>query len=170
MGPLKLFISHSSRLDDPKISDNQVQNPNLMLLLEIIAAIKQEYGNTVEIQVDIDPQGLPVGQDWEKRLNEWLAECHVDIILFSKTLWKIPTGSKKKRRFLAGSMITTTTPRKMAQLGSRKMAETVHSLRCATAPLKMIKTTCVRRIVTQAFRETASIPLVSVLPKTYPTR
>jgi hypothetical protein len=84
MGPLKLFISHSSRLDDPKISDDQVQNPNLKLLLEVIAAIKQEYGNKVEILVDKDPQGLPVGQDWEKRLNEWLAECHVAIILFSK--------------------------------------------------------------------------------------
>lgn len=83
--PLKLFISHSSRLDeDDEDSNDPQKNPNLKLLLDVIDDIKQTYGDTIEILVDKDKEGLPAGGDWEKRLNEWLAECHAAIILFSR--------------------------------------------------------------------------------------
>jgi len=101
MGALKLFISHSSRLDHPEISNDPAQNPNLKLLLEVIAAINQEYGSKVEILVDKDLQGLPVGQDLEKRLNEWLAECHVAFILFSKNALENSNWVKKEAAILS---------------------------------------------------------------------
>ncbi|MCK5667393.1 MAG: hypothetical protein KAI17_28090, partial [Thiotrichaceae bacterium] len=61
MGELKLFISHSSRLDEIEPSNDPAENPNLKLLLDVIALIKQEYGDTIEILVDKDEHGLPAG-------------------------------------------------------------------------------------------------------------
>jgi hypothetical protein len=102
MGALKLFISHSSRLDDESVDSNDPEkNPNLKLLLEVIAAIKQEYGNSIDILVDKDEHGLPAGHDWEKRLNEWLAECHVAIILFSKRAIENSNWVKKEATILS---------------------------------------------------------------------
>jgi len=83
MVALKLFISHSSRLDDESVdSSDPEKNSNLKLLLEVIEDIKLEYGESIDILVDKDEYKLPPGHDWEKRLNEWLAECHAAIILF----------------------------------------------------------------------------------------
>ena len=81
MSTLKLFVSHSSRLDD---IDHQHADDdhNWQLLANTCEKIRQHYGNRVEILVDKD--GLIPGEDWNHQLNLWLAECHVAIILFSK--------------------------------------------------------------------------------------
>ncbi len=71
MQKLKLFVSHSSGDDH-----------HLQLLKATCQAIRDAYGNRVEVLVDKD--GLMAGDDWNHRLNLWLAECHVAIILFSK--------------------------------------------------------------------------------------
>ncbi len=81
MSKLKLFISHSSRLDDID-HDHPVDDHNWQLLCDTCKAIRDHYGDRVEVLVDQD--GLIQGKDWEQRLNEWLAECNKAIILFSK--------------------------------------------------------------------------------------
>lgn len=101
MDALKLFISHSSRLDEIESSDNPAENPNLELLLDVIKLIKQEYSDSIEVLVDKDEHGLPAGHDWEKRLNEWLAECHAAIILFSKRARENSNWVKKEATILS---------------------------------------------------------------------
>jgi hypothetical protein len=101
MTALKLFISHSSRLDALENSNAPEQNPNLKLLLDVINDIKFEYGDYIEVLVDKDEQGLPAGHDWEKRLNEWLAECHAAIILFSERALKNSNWVKKEAAILS---------------------------------------------------------------------
>lgn len=101
MSALKLFISHSSRLDDHEGSNDPEENPNLKLLIDVINDIKQEYGNCVEVLVDKDENGLPAGIDWENRLNEWLAECHAAIILFSKRALENSNWVKKEATILS---------------------------------------------------------------------
>lgn len=101
MTAFKLFISHSSRLDDPEISNDPDQNPNLKLLLDVIQDIKKEYGDAIEILVDKDEKKLPAGHDWEKRLNEWLAECHAAVILFSKRAIETSNWVKKEATILS---------------------------------------------------------------------
>lgn len=81
MPALKLFISHSSRLDDVEHKYTR-EDRNWCLLEDTCAAIWQKYGDRVEVLVDKD--GLIPGEDWNHRLNLWLAECHVAIVLFSK--------------------------------------------------------------------------------------
>jgi hypothetical protein len=80
MEKLKLFISHSSRLDD----DNGAldSDENWALLKGVCDEIRsREFGVEVEVLVD---QFIGSGNDWEKYLNLWLAECHAAIILYSK--------------------------------------------------------------------------------------
>ncbi len=81
MPPLKLFVSHSSRLDDMEHSYGQ-DDRNWQLLKTTCQAIRGKYGERVKVLVDID--GLKPSDDWNHCLNLWLAECHVAIILFSK--------------------------------------------------------------------------------------
>ncbi len=81
MSKLKLFISHSSRLDDID-HDHPDDDYNWRLLRNTCKAIRDYYGDRVEVLVDQD--GLIPGKDWEQRLNEWLAECNKAIILFSR--------------------------------------------------------------------------------------
>jgi len=81
MSALKLFISHSSRLDDVEHKYTS-QDHNWCLLEETCKAIRRKYGDRAEVLVDKD--GLVPGDDWNHRLNLWLAECHVAIILFSR--------------------------------------------------------------------------------------
>lgn len=102
MTAFKLFISHSSRLDEEsEDSNNPDKNPNLKLLLDVIKDIKLEYGDAVDVLVDKDKQGIPAGQDWEKRLNEWLAECHAAIILFSRRALENSNWVKKEAAILS---------------------------------------------------------------------
>lgn len=81
MAALKLFISHSSRLRPADAGDDQAQR-NWQLLQATCKALKGAYQENIEILVD--HAGLHPGDDWEHRLNEWLAECHAAIILFSR--------------------------------------------------------------------------------------
>ena len=81
MPPLKLFVSHSSRLDDMEHFYGQ-DDRNWQLLQATCRAISDKYGERVKVLVDID--GLKPSDDWNHHLNLWLAECHVAIILFSK--------------------------------------------------------------------------------------
>lgn len=97
---LKLFISHSSRLDDMN-SDLPV-NHNWQLLEETCRLLKVSYRDDIEILVDQDSEeGLYPGCDWEKRLNEWLAECHVAIILFSERARTTSNWVKKEATILS---------------------------------------------------------------------
>jgi len=81
MSKLKLFISHSSRLDDIEHPHDDDQR-NWELLQETRTAIKNRYGHRVEVLVD--KYNLTPGEDWDRELNLWMAECHMAIILFSK--------------------------------------------------------------------------------------
>lgn len=80
MAALKIFISHSSRL-----RPGEASNPQALANWQQLRATCQElvkvYGDRIEIVVDYD--GLLPGDDWERCLNQWLAECHAAIILFS---------------------------------------------------------------------------------------
>lgn len=82
MSKLKLFVSHSSRLDD--IDHNYADiDHNWCLLKETCEQIRHYYGED-RVEVLVDKNGLIPGNDWEYHLNTWLAECHVAIILCSK--------------------------------------------------------------------------------------
>ena len=81
MSKLKLFVSHSSRLDDVDDHGLPLQH-NWQLLADTCNAIRARYDERVEVLVD--KQGLLPAQKWNHELNLWLAECHVAIILFSK--------------------------------------------------------------------------------------
>ena len=81
MGKLKLFISHSSRLDDVPHKYTSADH-NWKLLEDTCSAIKAKYGDRIDVLVDRD--GLVPGEDWNHQLNLWLSECHVALILFSK--------------------------------------------------------------------------------------
>jgi hypothetical protein len=80
MAALKIFISHSSRPRAGEKGDPAAQQ-NWQLLQDTCKEIKAVYGDRIDILVDY--QGLHAGNDWELRLNQWLAECHAAIILFS---------------------------------------------------------------------------------------
>ncbi len=83
MSALKLFISHSSRLDDVEAQSTPALDRNWRLLDDTCKAIRKKYGDRVAVLVDKD--GLIPGEDWNHQLNLWLAECRVAvIILFSK--------------------------------------------------------------------------------------
>ena len=81
MPALKLFVSHSSRLDDVPHKWTRADR-NWCLLDDTCKAIRNHYGDRLDVLVDKD--GLVPGDQWNHRLNLWLAECHVAIILVSK--------------------------------------------------------------------------------------
>jgi len=70
MAALKLFISHSSRLDDVDAGGLPLQH-NWDLLKATCDKLKAHYGDRIEILIDLD---LQTGDTWDRRLNEWLAE------------------------------------------------------------------------------------------------
>lgn len=79
--PLKLFVSHSSRLRDDETSDAQAQ-ANWQLLLDLPGQIEQVYGSQVEVLVDHD--ALRAGDDWETVLHGLLWDCDAALIVFSR--------------------------------------------------------------------------------------
>lgn len=97
MAKLKLFISHSSRLDDLD-DDGRPSRRNWVLLEKTCEALRDYYGDRIEILVD--QEGLMPSCDWEQYLNEWLAECHVAIILFSKRAAHLSNWVKKEATIL----------------------------------------------------------------------
>lgn len=98
MSALKLFISHSSRLDDMPAETHPEKDP-WELLDECCSAVRSKYGNLVEILVD--NQGLRPAEDWNRELNVWLAECHVAIILFSRRAIEKSEWVRKEAAVLA---------------------------------------------------------------------
>ena len=80
MAARKIFISHSSRLRPGEESNAQAL-AHWQQLREICQELVKVYGDKIDIVVDYD--GLRPGDDWERCLNQWLAECHAAIILFS---------------------------------------------------------------------------------------
>lgn len=96
MAALKLFISHSSRLDD--INGAQDKDENWELLRELCDTIKAKDLD-VEVEVLVD-QFIGTGTDWEKHLNLWLAECHAAIILYSKRALQQSDWVKKEATIL----------------------------------------------------------------------
>lgn len=100
MSSLKLFVSHSSRLDDVA-QDQFDEDHNWNLLSGTCEKLKQVYGDRIEILVDQDERGLYSSCDWEQRLNEWLAECHAAVILFSKRAHETSDWVKKEATILS---------------------------------------------------------------------
>ncbi|HRD90187.1 MAG TPA: toll/interleukin-1 receptor domain-containing protein [Accumulibacter sp.] len=98
MAALKLFISHSSRLRPVDADDDQARQ-NWQLLQNVCKVLKTEYDDRIEILVDYE--GLHPGDDWERRLNEWLAECHAAIILFSRRAIDESNWVKKEAAILS---------------------------------------------------------------------
>ncbi|MEJ1379017.1 MAG: toll/interleukin-1 receptor domain-containing protein [Candidatus Sedimenticola sp. (ex Thyasira tokunagai)] len=87
MSALKLFISHSSRLDDCE-QDQQDPDHNWALLRDTCEKLKEKYADQIEVLVDQDPNLLHPGSDWDRNINLWLTECHVAVILFSQPALK----------------------------------------------------------------------------------
>ncbi len=81
MPALRLFVSHSSRLDDVEHKYGY-DDANWCLLRETCDCLKAHYGPAIRILVDRD--GLIPGDDWNHELNLWLAECQAAIILVSR--------------------------------------------------------------------------------------
>lgn len=98
MAALKLFISHSSLLRPNSAADVEAQ-ANWQLLQDTCQALKAEYGDKIDILVDYE--GLHPGDDWERRLNEWLSECHAAIILFSRRAIDESNWVKKEAAILS---------------------------------------------------------------------
>ncbi len=96
MAILKLFISHSSRLDD--VNGAQDTEENWKLLKQVCDEIKSR---NLELEIDIlVDQSIGSGKDWEKQLNLWLAECHAAIILYSKRALEQSDWVKKEATIL----------------------------------------------------------------------
>jgi hypothetical protein len=95
---LKLFVSHSSRLDEVDGNGLSLEH-NWRLLRETCAAIEEKYGDQVKILVDY--AGLTPGEDWNHRLNLWLAECGAAIILFSQRALKQSRWVEKEATILS---------------------------------------------------------------------
>jgi hypothetical protein len=72
---LKLFVSHSTQTD---VSKQQLQT---------ICNKLQANDNRCYVLVDKSGDIYP-SSDWEKRLDEWLAECHAAVILVTKAALK----------------------------------------------------------------------------------
>lgn len=84
----KLFISHSSKTPD-----------NLTLLQELCGALgKNDAGFVVLVD---QGGGIPAGADWDLYLNEWMAECHAAVILFSKAALYRSDWVKKEAAILS---------------------------------------------------------------------
>lgn len=98
MPALKLFISHSCRLRPADVDDDEA-TANWQLLQATCTELATAYGDRVEILVDYD--GLQPSDDWERRLNEWLAECHAAIILFSRRAIEGSNWVKKEAAILS---------------------------------------------------------------------
>lgn len=64
----KLFVSHSSKTEE-----------NLTLLKSVCVKLR-EKGFTVFV----DKDGFYAGADWDLHINQWMAQCHAAVILFSK--------------------------------------------------------------------------------------
>ncbi len=81
MPALRLFVSHSSRLDDVprRYTDDDA---NWCLLRATCDGLQARYGDAIRILVDRD--GLIPGDDWNLELNLWLAECQAAVILVSR--------------------------------------------------------------------------------------
>jgi TIR domain-containing protein len=82
MPALKLFISHSSILDEID-GDGRPLARNWDLLANVCARLRDHYGND-KIKILVDVEGLLPASDWRARLNDWLGDCDAAIILFSK--------------------------------------------------------------------------------------
>lgn len=82
----KLFVSHSSKTAE-----------NLVLLQGVCAGLKQKG---FEVLVDRDGQ-LYAGLDWDLRINEWMAECHAAVILFSQAALHDSDWIKKEAAILS---------------------------------------------------------------------
>jgi hypothetical protein len=75
MSTLKLFISHSSKTDASR------------KLLRSVCKSLQSNGKDWKVLVDSGGD-IHAGEDWEKRLDEWLAECHAAVILINEAALK----------------------------------------------------------------------------------
>jgi hypothetical protein len=67
----KLFVSHSSKTAD-----------HIALLKAVCAGI--DLPGTGYRSLWDQSGAITPGSDWDRRLNEWMAECHAAVILFSK--------------------------------------------------------------------------------------
>ncbi|RKT46633.1 TIR domain-containing protein [Thiocapsa rosea] len=84
----KLFVSHSSK------------TPENLALLEDVCALLGPSGAGFDVLVD-QGGGIPAGADWELKLNEWMAECHAAVILFSKAALHDSDWVKKEAAILS---------------------------------------------------------------------
>ncbi len=82
----KLFVSHSSKTPE-----------NLDLLHGVCVGLK-----TKGFEILVDRGGdLYAGVDWDLRINEWMAECHAAVILFSQAALHDSDWVKKEAAILS---------------------------------------------------------------------
>jgi hypothetical protein len=84
MPALKLFISHSSRLDDVA-HRHPDDDANWRLLREVCARLRVLPDVPIRLLMDRDDDGgLLPSDDWTRQLNLWLAECHAAVMLVTR--------------------------------------------------------------------------------------
>ena len=88
MAARKLFVSHSSK------------TPQNLALLKAACALLGPAGAGFHVLVDQGGE-IPAGADWELKLNEWMAECHAAVILFSKAALHDSDWVKKEAAILS---------------------------------------------------------------------
>jgi hypothetical protein len=93
MAQRRLFVSHSSRTPE-----------DLHRLKDLCTLLKQAgYYILVDKNADHGNQEAEIypGDDWELRINEWLAECDAAVILFNTTAIKKSDWVKKEATILS---------------------------------------------------------------------
>lgn len=84
MPALKLFLSHSSRLDDIE-HRHPDDDANWRLLQQVCDGLRTLPGVPIRLLMDRDEGGgLLPSDDWARQLNLWLAECHAAVMLVTK--------------------------------------------------------------------------------------
>lgn len=83
----KLFVSHSSKTPE-----------NVRLLKQVCAGLARspDYEPLWDQSGDLEPGG-----DWSRRLDEWMAECHAAVILFSRAALDESLWVRKEAAILA---------------------------------------------------------------------
>lgn len=90
----KLFVSHSSKTPE-----------TLALLRDVCAGfVREGFEVLVDKGIEQDADGnvdIYAGSDWDLRLNEWMAECHAAVILFSTAALQNSDWVKKEAAILS---------------------------------------------------------------------
>jgi hypothetical protein len=90
----RLFISHSSRPDGGSERCAEDPDANRRLLRETCACLEDTFQDRLELLYD--ERTLSPGDDWSKRLDTFVDECHAAIVLISHRALHVSDWVKKE--------------------------------------------------------------------------